>query len=64
VKLPNNNFKLLVEVEQRVELSFNKEGDYPIANYNLLPDEPITELEDLEILISDAIEKIQMNILK
>ncbi len=57
VKLPNNSLKLLVEVEQRVKLSWLDNGKFPVATYVPMPDEAIEDLDELDIVISDVLEK-------
>jgi ATP-dependent Lon protease len=57
VKLPNNSYKVLAEIEQRAKLSFHPESKYPIADYTMLPDGIIDDLDELELLVSDILFK-------
>ena len=57
VKLPNNSFKLLVEVEQRAGLEFLPNTKFPMADFKLLPDGAIGDLDDVEMLVSDILSK-------
>ena len=57
VKLPNNNYKLIIEVEQRAKLSFKDSKKFHMADFTLMPDKPIDNLDDLDILVLDVISK-------
>ena len=56
VKLPNNNAKILVEVINRVELpKIFEEGSF-LAEYNILPDEEVDDLEALDMSALNAVQ--------
>jgi len=57
VKLPNGNYKLIVEVEQRVKLTPKENKEFFLAEYSLLPDKPIKNLDDLDEIIIDIMAK-------
>ena len=57
VKLPNNTLKLLVDVEQRVKLSFIENKHFPFASYELMPDEPIEDLKALDLTLAEVFQK-------
>lgn len=56
IKLPNNNAKLLVEVEQRVKIvSITQAEPYFVAEYKIIPDDVIEDLEHLEMTLEDVV---------
>jgi ATP-dependent Lon protease len=56
VKLPNNNAKILVEALSRVKLSNISAGDMFVADYVIVPDAEVSDLEQLNQVSSEAIE--------
>ena len=56
VKLPNNNAKILVEVMNRVKLVNIEDNEIFVADYVIIPD---TEIADLERLNSATVEVVQ-----
>jgi ATP-dependent Lon protease len=58
VKLPDNNIKLLVEVLHRVQLKGIKTGaGYMSAEYEIVPDDVIENLERLDVVLTEAMTK-------
>lgn len=57
VKLPNNTVKILIDVEQRVKLDFLPDGSFPTASYILMPDDPIDDLQAIDLILGDVISK-------
>jgi ATP-dependent Lon protease len=56
VKLPNNNIKILVEAQHRVELdSITLKAGFFSANYSIIPDEEIKDLDQLALATADII---------
>lgn len=56
VKLPNNNAKILIEAINRVKLSNITSDDMFIAEYTVIPDSEVTDLDALNDATSSAIE--------
>lgn len=56
VKLPNNNAKILVEAESRVRLSNIRGDDMFQADYSIIPDAEVTDLESLNDTIESTVE--------
>jgi len=59
VKLPNNNAKILVEVMNRVKLSNIEDNEIFVADYTILPDAEITDLERLNQTTTELLELFQ-----
>ena len=58
VKLPDNNVKLLVEAEHRVHISNITQNDKVFkADYSIIQDDVIEDLERLEMILSDVVAK-------
>lgn len=57
VKLPNGNYKLIVEVEQRAKLSYKANKEFIEADFEPLPDKPISNFEELDLLVIDIMTK-------
>jgi len=56
VKLPDNNVKLLVEVEHRVKITHLTQGEqYFMAEYEIMPDDVIEDLERLEMTLGRVV---------
>lgn len=56
LKLPNNNVKLLVEVEQRVKIvNITQDEPYFIAQYQIVSDDVIEDLEHVEMTLQDVV---------
>jgi ATP-dependent Lon protease len=59
VKLPNNNAKILVEVMNRVKLSNIEDNEIFVADYTILPDAEIKDLERLNQTTTELLELFQ-----
>ena len=59
IKLPNNNAKILVEVMNRVKLVNIEDNEIFIADYTILPDSEITDLENLNRITDELLELFQ-----
>ncbi|MES2214856.1 MAG: endopeptidase La [Pseudomonadota bacterium] len=58
VKLPDNSVKLLVEILHRTKIQDIKtKGEYISAEYEILQDDIIEDLEHLELVLAEAVEK-------
>lgn len=57
VKLPNDTYKIIVEIEQRAKFTFRDTEGYLAADFSLLPDKPIKNLDELDLLVEDMISK-------
>lgn len=57
VKLPNGNFKLIIEVEQRAKLNFQQNKEYPLAKYSLMADKIISNIDEIDEIILDIMSK-------
>ena len=59
VKLPNNNAKILVEVMNRVKLTNIEDNEIFLADYTILPDSEITDLEILNQTVNSLLDLFQ-----
>lgn len=59
VKLPNNNAKILVEVMNRVKLLNIEDNEIFVADYIIVPDSEITDLERLNRTTTELLELFQ-----
>ena len=59
IKLPNNNAKILVEVMNRVKLVNIEDNKIFIADYTIVPDSEITDLENLNRITDELLELFQ-----
>lgn len=57
VKLPNGNFKLIVEVEQRAVLTYTKNKNYIEATFKPFPDKPIKNLDEIDEILMDIMSR-------
>ncbi len=55
VKVPNNNYKILIEVENKVKLSISYFQEILVAEYKLIPDDKIDNVEEIENRLAEAI---------
>ncbi len=64
IKLPNNNSRVLIKVEERVVLNEIKEHEdkYFIASYSLQPDRLVTDLDEVNKLIAELLIKFTVYI--
>ncbi|WPY00151.1 Endopeptidase La [Candidatus Trichorickettsia mobilis] len=65
IKLPNNNAKILVEAINRVELSKISNHEWLTANYTIMPDQEVDDLEELNMVTLNVVnifkEYVQQN---
>ncbi len=59
VKLPNNNAKILAEVMNRVKLTNIEDNEIFLADYTILPDSEITDLEILNQTVNSLLDLFQ-----
>ncbi len=59
VKLPNNNAKILLEVMNRVKLTNIEDNEIFLADYTILPDSEITDLEILNQTVNSLLDLFQ-----
>lgn len=56
IKLPNNSAKILVEVVNRVGFNHIENNNIFVAEYHVLPDQEVQDLEKTNRIISEAVE--------
>lgn len=59
IKLPNNNAKILVEIINRVKLTNIEDNNIFVANYTVMPDNEVTDLERLQSVTRELLETFQ-----